>query len=437
MTTTPIRPVSIDGADAVRRTRAARAIPRPNAGQWPGLNTPPKNRFKAAIAERLFRTAVAELPVLVRWPDGSTLGKGSPDAPVMELVRPSTFFHRLGSDAKIGFGEAYMVGDWTTGPDTDLADLLTPFAARISALIHPLLQRLRNVVERTQPSVEANTVEQSPENIARHYDLSNSLFEAFLDPSMMYSSAWFEDGDDLERAQLRKIDGILDLARVKQGDHILEIGTGWGALAIRAAKERGAAVTTLTLSKEQAELARQRAEAAGVGHLVDIRLQDYRDARGEYDAVVSIEMIEAVGENFWPTYFATLDRLLKPGGRVALQSITMPHDRMQATKNAYTWIHKYIFPGGIIPSVRAIEANLAMHTKLGIVERRDLGPHYAVTLRQWRDRFNAAWESDLDQEFDATFQRMWGFYLAYCEAGFRVGYLGVSQLGLARNPFRR
>jgi cyclopropane-fatty-acyl-phospholipid synthase len=165
-----------------------------------------------------------------------------------------------------------------------------------------------------------------------------------------------------------------------------------------------------------------------------VRLQDYRDATGQYDAVVSVEMIEAVGERYWPTYFAAVDSLLKPGGRVGLQAITMAHDRMMATHRSYTWIHKYIFPGGIIPSLRAIEENLAAHTSLALFERRELGPHYARTLNQWRERFLVNW-SQLQGSFDDTFRRMWEFYLAYCEAGFRVGYLGVSQLGLARHPF--
>jgi cyclopropane-fatty-acyl-phospholipid synthase len=171
-----------------------------------------------------------------------------------------------------------------------------------------------------------------------------------------------------------------------------------------------------------------------VGHLVDVRLQDYRDATGQYDAIVSVEMIEAVGERYWPTYFASLDTLLAPGGRVGLQAITMAHDRMQATKRSYSWIHKYVFPGGIIPSIRSISDNLAAHTELSIVERRDLGPHYARTLAIWREQFLANW-GRLEGSFDDTFRRMWEFYLAYCEAGFRVGYLGVSQLGMARHPF--
>ncbi|MGZ4550639.1 MAG: class I SAM-dependent methyltransferase [Blastococcus sp.] len=416
------------------RARTRFPVPRPDEAHWPGLATPPRAPVHARIAEAIFRRAVAPIPVRVVLPDGRVLGSGGKDAPVMRLVRPASFFARLGADAKIGFGEAYMTGDWTTGPGTDLADLLAPFAARMARLVHPLLQRLRHVVERTQPVDEENSPENSRTNISRHYDLSNELFEQFLDETMTYSSGWFEPGDGLADAQRRKMDGVLDLARVREGMHVLEIGSGWGALAIRAASERGARVTTLTLSHEQQALARQRADDAGVGHLVDVRLQDYREARGQFDAIVSVEMIEAVGEAYWPTYFTQLDSLLAPGGRVGLQAITIAHDRLLATRRSYTWIHKYVFPGGIIPSIRAISENLAAHTSLSIVERRDLGPHYAHTLALWRQNFLANW-GRLEGSFDDTFRRMWEFYLAYCEAGFRVGYLGVSQLGLARSPF--
>jgi cyclopropane-fatty-acyl-phospholipid synthase len=408
-------------------------VPRPDAAHWPGLATPPRAPLRARVAEAIFRRAVAPLPIRVVPPEGRAFGSGGNSDPVMRLVRPGTFYARLGADAKIGFGEAYLTGDWTTGPDTDLADLLSAFAARLTRLVHPALQRLRHLVERTQPAHEENTTDNSRQNISRHYDLSNELFQAFLDDTMTYSSAWFEPGDDLTAAQLRKIDGVLDLARVRSGMRVLEIGSGWGGLAVRAAQERGAHVTTLTLSTEQQGLASKRAIEAGVGDLVDVRLQDYRDVTGRFDAVVSVEMIEAVGERFWPTYFRALDQLLAPGGRVALQAITMPHDRMLATRRSYTWIHKYVFPGGIIPSLRAIADNLEAHTRLSIVERRDLGPHYARTLALWRERFQANW-SLLSGSFDETFRRMWEFYLAYCEAGFRVGYLGVSQLGLARTP---
>lgn len=418
---------------AQERDPASDHMPGPSGTRWPDLATPPVAPLRARAAEALFRRAVTPLPIRVVHPDGRILGAGGPGAPVMRLVRPGALYARIGADAKIGFGEGYMTGDWTTGPDTDLADLLSAFAERITRLVHPALQELRHLVERRQPPAEDNTPAGSRSNIARHYDLSNDLFEAFLDESMTYSSAWFEPGDDLEAAQLRKIDGILDLARVRSGMRVLEIGSDWGALAIRAARERGAHVTTLTLSTEQQALAWARADSAGVTDLVDVRLQDYRDVRGSYDAVVSVEMIEAVGERFWPTYFRALDTVLAPGGRVGLQTITMPHDRMMATRRSYTWIHKYVFPGGIVPSLHAIEQNLAARTRLSVVERRELGPDYARTLALWRERFLANW-SRLEGSFDETFRRMWESYLAYCEAGFRVGYLGVSQLGLAEPP---
>jgi cyclopropane-fatty-acyl-phospholipid synthase len=207
---------------------------------------------------------------------------------------------------------------------------------------------------------------------------------------------------------------------------VLEIGSGWGELAIRAAR-RGASVTTITLSEEQALLAKQRAKAAGVSGLVDVQLCDYRDVEGTYDAIVSVEMIEAVGERWWPEYFAVLDRRLAPGGRVGLQAIVMPHRRMLAARRSYTWIHKYIFPGGIIPSVEAIKAIVANKTSLQIVEAKRFGKSYAETLRRWQERFIAATSAVDALGFDETFRRMWRFYLAYCEAGFRAGYLDVVQ----------
>src|SRR4051795_1428686 len=309
---------------ADRTDRPGFPVPRPDEAHWPGLGRTPRAPFRARVAEAVFRSAVAPLPIRAVLPDGRVLGAGGRDSPVMRLVRPQAFFARLGADVKIGFGEAYMTGDWHSDEDTDLADLLSAFAARVTRLVHPALQKLRHLVERTQPEHEENTKANSRSNISRHYDLSNELFEEFLDETMTYSSAWFEPGDDLKSAQLRKIDGILDLARVRSGMRVLEIGSGWGALSIRAAAERGAHVTTLTLSSEQRKLAQERAAEAGVADLVDVRLQDYRDVTGEFDAIVSVEMIEAVGEKYWPTYVSALDTHLKPGGRVGLQSITMP-----------------------------------------------------------------------------------------------------------------
>jgi cyclopropane-fatty-acyl-phospholipid synthase len=218
---------------------------------------------------------------------------------------------------------------------------------------------------------------------------------------------------------------------VRPGCRLLEIGTGWGELAIRAAR-RGASVVTVTISREQHALAVQRVTEAGLDGQVSVELRDYRDVDGEFDAICSVEMIEAVGERYWPVYFEALDRLLAPGGSIGLQVITMPHDRMLATRHTYTWVQKYIFPGGLIPSVRAIEDGLSRHTGLRITARDDFGAHYAETLKIWRDRFAARADDVHRLGFDEVFVRMWTLYLCYAEAGFRSGYLDVSQLTLAR-----
>jgi cyclopropane-fatty-acyl-phospholipid synthase len=347
----------------------------------------------------------------------------------MHLARPTEFFRRIGTDANIGLGEAYQAGDWHS---PDLADLLTVFANRLATAVPPWAQTLRLRTQRLRSHPQANTIAAARRNAAAHYDLSNEMFAAFLDESMTYSAAMFTPGDtNLTRAQLRKIDTVLDEAAVRAGSEVIEIGTGWGALAVRAAR-RGATVTTLTLSAEQARLARRRVADAGVADRVRILVQDYRQAHGQYDAVISIEMIEAVGAEHWPTFFATLDRLLKPGGRVALQTITMPHQRTRVSQHAYTWINKYIFPGGLIPSVQAIEEALSRHTALRVSRRRDFGHDYATTLRHWRERFLANWATLARAGFDDTFRRGWEYYLAYCEAGFRSDYLGVSQFRLTR-----
>ena len=399
----------------------------------------PKAPVRASVAELIFRAGVRRMPIRVELPDGQRWGAGGPDDPVMHLARPAELFRRLGLDANIGFGEAYQAGDWSS---LQLADLLTAMATQLTTVVPPGLQGLRVRAQRMRGHLVSNTAAVARRNVEAHYDLSNEMFATFLDETMTYSSAWFDphdsndsdsdDGDGLTRAQLRKIDGVLDAADVKAGSQVLEIGTGWGALSIRAA-QRGATVTSLTLSVEQQRLAQQRIRHAGVDERVTILLQDYREAVGQYDAVVSVEMIEAVGADYWPTYFAALDALLKPGGRVALQSITMPHERMLISRRTYTWINKHIFPGGLIPSIDAIEGTLAEHTGLRITHRSDHGLDYARTLRCWRQRFLAHWETVASMGFDDTFRRTWEYYLAYCEAGFRTGYIDVSLIQLQRH----
>ncbi|WP_346767606.1 class I SAM-dependent methyltransferase [Knoellia koreensis] len=438
-------------------TADLRLAPRPSIDprRWPDLAASrrrARRRVEAKVAEQIFRAAVRRLAVRVELGDTVLGGAATdPDAPVMQIARPDAFFAAVGASGLIGFGESYMAGDWDS---PDLASLLEVFAAQVATLVPAPLQRLRAFYVAKNPRAERNSTRNTRNNIARHYDLSNDLFASFLDETMSYSAALFEGETspgasvadeqttvcrpvtrpgwaDLVPAQQRKVDRILDAAGVGEGTRVLEIGTGWGELAIRAAG-RGATVRSVTLSSEQLELARQRVADAGLSDRVQIDLLDYRAVEGQYDAVVSVEMIEAVGHQYWGEYFRTIDRVLAPGGAVAIQAITMPHDRMLATRNTYTWINKYIFPGGFLPSTEALEERSRTHSGLRLTERLSFGQHYAQTLRLWDERFVGSLERVRELGFDEVFDRMWHFYLEYSQAGFRSGYLDVQQLVFRR-----
>lgn len=410
----------------------------PDAGRWPDVATvPPCSAARQAIARTIVGRALNRLPLWVAMGEDERLGTGGP---LLHVRAPDAFTRRIATGGLIGFGESYMAGEWEA---EDMVGVLTVLARNAAALVPPFLQRLRPLWATRQPGTQRNTLTGARANIHRHYDLSNDLFALFLDETLTYSSAIFErpqaSWPELPAAQHRKIDRLLDLCGTGPGTRLLEIGTGWGELALRAA-DRGALVHSVTLSAEQRTLARERIRAAGHESRVEIELADYRQIRGRYDAIVSVEMVEAVGAEYWPTYFRTLDSLLEPGGRAALQTITMPHDRMLASAGTHTWIQKYIFPGGMIPSVRAIEDTVTTHTGLRTEACEGYGLHYAETLRLWRRRFTER-AADVDRlGFDATFRRMWDFYLAYSEAGFRARYLDVYQFQLtkpARNGAER
>lgn len=420
MRTAEPRPTADTPVDAARWPDAA-AVP---AAAWP----------RTAVTAALVRRALGGLPLRARFADRDDIGAGGP---LLEVYDPAAFHARIGTGGLVGFGESYMAGEWDA---PDLVAALTVLAAHAADLIPAPLQRLRGLWALRHPHEERNTPDGSRANISRHYDLSNELFALFLDDTLSYSAAVFRGfpatWDRLAVAQQRKIDRLLDLAGVGEGTRLLEIGTGWGELALRAAA-RGARVTSLTLSQEQRALALERVRAAGLADRVSVELCDYREATGQYDAVVSVEMIEAVGAEYWPTYFRTLDERLAPGGRVALQAITMPHDRMLASRATFTWIHKYVFPGGLIPSTRSIEDTARDHTRLHLARRDAFGAHYAETLRLWRERFTERADEVRALGFDETFHRLWTFYLAYSEAGFRSGYLDVQQyLFTKENPAR-
>ena len=367
--------------------------------------------MRTALAGLLFRLLTRRMPLRVAYPRKSVTGA---PGPTLVVRRPRELYRRLGAAGEIGFGEAYQAGDWDSD---DLPGVLTAIATGLAGIAPRVQQRVWRLRRMRPPRAEEGTPDAARSNAERHYDLSNEMFASFLDRSMTYSSALFEDRDsDLTEAQHRKIDRLLDVTGVGAGSRVLEIGTGWGELAIRAAL-RGAHVVSVTLAPRQRSLALERIAAAGVADRVEVRLCDYRAIEavpGGFDAVVSVEMIEAVGYDWWPAFAAAVLGHLRPGGRAGIQMITTDHDRMLATVNTYTWIQKYIFPGGLIPSAEAITSAF---TAAGatVVERFDFGSwHYAETLRRWRTA--------------SSFDRTWNYYLAFCEAGFTAGYLDVCQL---------
>ncbi|MBB3750418.1 cyclopropane-fatty-acyl-phospholipid synthase [Mycolicibacterium sp. BK634] len=423
-------------------TLESTAIPGGTVDGTAGTGVPrvprgPLAAMSGAVAARLLRRTAAALPLRLCYPDGSVVGAADPSMPSFILHQPDRLARRIGASGLIGFGESYMAGEWDS---SNLAGALTVLASGVADLVPRGLQRLRPLVLSGQPRSARNSPAQARCNVAAHYDLSNAMFAEFLDETMTYSSALFDQlpasRGHLADAQRRKINRLLDAAKVGPGSRVLEIGTGWGELCVQAAA-RGATVHSITLSAEQRQHALQRVGAAGLSDCVRIDLADYREVQGRYDAVVSVEMIEAVGYSLWPDYFRALDQLVTPGGRVAIQAITMPHNRMLVTRNTHTWIQKYIFPGGLLPSTQAIVEITENQTRLRTIDMISMRDHYAETLRLWRERFIERRDALAALGFDAVFARMWELYLAYSEAGFRSGYLDVYQWTFAPTGARQ
>ncbi|CAA6676665.1 MULTISPECIES: cyclopropane-fatty-acyl-phospholipid synthase family protein [unclassified Lentimonas] len=386
--------------------------------------------------ERLFLRALGTLQggsLRIYFPSGACVLTGDPSCtPVEMLIEDTKFFRKVFSGGSVGLGEAYVDGLWKT---SDLSGLLTLLANNQKELgrVQYGFSLLAKKMNQLYHKARRNTVEQSKENIQEHYDLSNAFYETFLDPTMTYSSALFHSKEEtLEQAQWNKIDRILDLADVKAGDSILEIGSGWGALAQRAA-ERCCQVKTITLSEEQFSYSLNRFEQAGVSNQVEIALQDYRTLVGQFDAVVSCEMIEAVGHEFLESYFKTIQQSLKPGAKAVIQAITIPDERYERYCNSCDWIQKYIFPGGHLPSPGAIEANVDQAGDMAVLTMEPFGHDYAETLRRWAVDFNAKAERVHQLGFDAEFCRKWNYYFSYCEAGFNAGLIDVQHVVLQRN----
>ncbi|MGM0585991.1 MAG: class I SAM-dependent methyltransferase [Pseudomonadota bacterium] len=345
-------------------------------------------------------------------------------------VRDPGLFARLLRDGELGFAEAYMDGDWDT-PDLqavlDVALLNNESMARrfSGAALARAMERLRHWMNR-------NTRRGSRRNIAAHYDLGNGFYSRWLDDSMTYSSALFRGSQEsLESGQANKYAAICDALDAPEGGHVLEIGCGWGGFAEYAAKERGLRVTALTISQAQADYARERIRREGLEDRVEIALRDYRDETGRYDGVASIEMFEAVGEQYWPVFFDSLRDRLKPEARATLQIITVADHLFDGYRKGVDFIQKYIFPGGMLPSPAALEAQLS---RAGLAREGSLefGDSYSETLRRWRARFNEAWDDIAPMGFDDRFRRMWNFYLASCAACFMARTTDVTQLTLRR-----
>jgi cyclopropane-fatty-acyl-phospholipid synthase len=390
----------------------------------------------ADAAQRVLVGALSRLRVgrlAVVLPDGSHRAFGDRTSEIRgEIhIHDRNALVRMLIDGETGAGEGYMAGEWSS-PDLAALLLLAALNRRELALVGGWWRAPTQALRIAAHRLNRNTIGRARKNISEHYDLGNDLYRLFLDETMTYSSAVFEsDGQPLVDAQRNKYRRMAELAGLSGGESVLEIGSGWGGFAIYAAAELGCHVTTITISQAQLELARERIAGAGLSELVDVQMRDYRTVEGQFDAVVSIEMLEAVGHEYFPVFFETLDRVLRPGGRAAIQVITYPDAQYEEQRRGANWIQKYIFPGGLLPSVAVIER--ATHrTRLLLTSIDDIGPHYARTLRAWRSNFMGNLDAVRDLGFDERFVRMWEYYLALCEAGFATGIFQDMQLGFER-----
>ena len=361
--------------------------------------------------------------------------------PVIVHVHDSRFYGDVAFGGSVGAGEAYMQGYWTSG---QLVDLVRLFVLNMDALdgLEGGLARVTAPLRKAVHALRRNSRAGSRRNIAAHYDLGNEFFRLFLDDTLMYSAATFEHPQQsLYDAQIARLDRICHKLELKPSDHLLEIGTGWGGLALHAARHFGCRVTTTTISREQWKLARERVREAGLENRVEVLCEDYRDLTvdsvGRFDKLVSIEMIEAIGHQYYDAYFGRCADLLAPEGAMLLQAITIADQRYERARRSVDFIQRYIFPGSCIPSVAALTQSIARASDLRVFDMDDIGPHYATTLAHWRLNFRANLPRIRALGYDDTFVRMWEYYLCYCEGGFAERVLGDVQMLLVKPGNRR
>ncbi|MFB2602337.1 class I SAM-dependent methyltransferase [Rhizobium phaseoli] len=389
--------------------------------------------FKARLALRgLLRMQHGSLAVTL--PDGRRLlieGKKAGPKAALSLNNWNLAYRALTSGT-IGVAETYMDGDWDSPDITAFLELFLVNGEAVHRYAHGK-SGVGRLVERVRHWMNANTKAGSKRNISAHYDLGNDFYRQWLDPSMTYSSALYSTGaNDLQSAQNAKYRALADATGIAPGDHVLEIGCGWGGFAEFAASELNCKVTGLTISREQLTFAEERIRKAGLDDRVEFRFQDYRDEAGLYDRIVSIEMFEAVGEKYWPSYFSKLRQCLKPGGKAGLQIITIRPEAFNQYRSNPDFIQKYVFPGGMLPTRNHL-AELADKVDLSLVRDFSFGLDYARTLAEWRERFRSVWERIRPMGFDERFKRLWEFYLFYCEAGFRARNIDVRQVVFSRS----
>ena len=365
---------------------------------------------------------------------GNTEDMSGPQAEVH--VHDSALYGQMLAGGSIATAEAYFRGHWSSPATVEVTRLFSANLALLDSFDAAQSFGVKLALKLAH-RLNRNTHKGSKDNIAAHYDLGNEFFQLFLDPTMMYSSAVFTGPEmTLEAASEAKLDELCRQLELQPGDHLLEIGTGWGGMAIHAAKHYGCRVTTTTISKEQYEFACNRVEEEGLGDRITLLCEDYRALTGSYDKLVSVEMIEAVGHQFYQNYFQVCAGLLKPKGKMVIQAITMADQRYEQARDSVDFIKRYIFPGGCLPSVAVIADHIARDTDMQIVHLRDITEDYALTLAHWRDRFMARSEEVLGMGFSEEFVRMWEYYMCYCEGGFRERIISTVQLSFAKPGYR-